>query len=107
MLDADLDVVLEPRVGAMHDLVDRDRSHRRAGVGGLERGQLILDPRQPLVEQLRRARIERGERTDDAGLALRQHQLGIADDEHGRGNHGQGQVLQDLGQLLGGGHGVS
>ncbi|MNL59041.1 hypothetical protein D3C87_1827330 [compost metagenome] len=91
----------------MHDLVDRDRAHLRARVGGLEGGQLAFDLGEPLVEQFRRTRIERRERADDAGLALRQHQLRVADDEHGRGDDGQGQVLQGLGQLLGGGHGVS
>ncbi len=107
VFDADLDVMLQARVGGVHDLVDRDRAHRCAGIGGLERGQFVADPGQPLVEQLGRACIECGERADDAGLALRQHQFRVADDEHGRGNHGQGQVLQGLGQLLGGGHGVS
>jgi hypothetical protein len=67
------------------------------------RGQLLLDLREPFVEQFGGARVERRERTDDARLALREHEFGIADDKHRRGDDGQAQILQDGGQ----GHGVS
>ncbi|MNN41696.1 hypothetical protein D3C81_1558300 [compost metagenome] len=91
----------------MDDLVHGDRAHPLARVRRLERGQVLLHLREPLVEQLRRARVQRGEGADDAGLALRQHQFRIADDEHRRGDDGQGQVLQDGRQGLGGGHEIS
>ena len=39
---------------------------------------------QPFVELRRGPRIERRHRADDAGLALRDHELGIADDEQRR-----------------------
>ena len=50
------------------------------------------------AEQLGWPGIERRHGADDAGLALRDHQLGVADDEQGRTDDGQRQLLQDLGE---------
>ncbi len=90
--DADLDVVLEAVVRLLHDLVD--------GIGrglGLSR-ERGFDVRQPFIERLFRSRIERRERTDDASLALLDHQLWIAGDEHRRRDHRDAQALQDRGK---------
>ena len=38
-------------------------------------------------ELVGRARVERRERTDDARLALRDHQVRVGNDEQGRGDH--------------------
>jgi hypothetical protein len=44
------------------------------------------DLREPLVELRGGTRVERRHRTDDACLALLNDQLGVADDEQGRGD---------------------
>lgn len=101
VLDAHAHVVLEPHVRLVDDLVHRDRADHRLRMPFAMRGQLVLDLREPAVEQFGRARVERRERADDARLALREHQLGVTDDEHRRGDDGQRQALKDGGQ----GHG--
>ena len=101
VFDAHPHVMLEPRIRLMNDLVDGDRADHRVRMGGLVLGERCLDLREPFVEQLRRPRIERGERADDTGLALGQHEVRIADDEHRRGNNGQRKLLQDGGQCHG------
>ena len=97
VLRADLHVVLEAVVALVHDLVDRERRGRRLGMRLVVRGERLGDLGQPVVEQLGRARVERGHRADDAGLALRDHQLGVADDEQRRADDGQAQLLRAAG----------
>jgi hypothetical protein len=94
VLDAHLDIMREAVVGLMHDLVDRDRPHLRIRIGSLVGGEIGLDVGQPRIEQFRRARIERRERADDAGLALRRDECRTAGDEERRTDHRQTQVLQ-------------
>jgi len=48
--------------------------------------QGFRDLRQPLVQLFGRAGIERRHGTHDASLALRDDQLGVADDEQRRAN---------------------
>ncbi len=107
VLDAGGHVLLQPRVGDVHDLVDRQRPDHGVRMRGAVGGEVGLDLREPVVQHFGGARVERRERAHDAGLALRQHQLRIADDEHRRADHRQRQVLQHGWQVLGGGHGVS
>lgn len=103
VLHAHANVLLEPHIRLMHDLVHGNGTDHGVGVRGLVRCELLLDLREPFVEQFRGPRIERGKRTDDASLALREHEFGIADDEHRRSDDRQRKVLQDGGQ----GHGES
>jgi len=70
-------------------MVDGDRADALARVGDLVVGQFFLQVGQPDVEHFRRARVQRRERTDDAGLALRRHERGAAGDEHRRGDYGE------------------
>ena len=63
----------------------------------LERGLDVL------VELLGGPGVERRERADDAGLALRDDQVGVGDDEQRRADDGQGQLVQGGRQS---GHGV-
>jgi hypothetical protein len=81
---AEVDVVLQAVVGAVHDLVDRERRHLPVRVFLLVLAQLHGDALQPGFEHLLRPRIERRKGADDAGLALLDHQVGIGDDEQRR-----------------------
>ena len=94
VLYAGFHVLHQAPVGAVRNLVDRNRPHRLARVGRPVSIQIRLHLVQPLAQQLGLAGVERRERAHDAGLALRQHQLGIADGEHRRCDDGQRQVLQ-------------
>ena len=58
-------------VRLVHDLIDGDRPDPLVRIGRLVVRQLLFQIGQPGVEQFGRARIEGGEGTDDAGLALR------------------------------------
>ena len=94
VLGADLQVVLQAVVALVHDLVDGKRGGRRFRVRPVVRGQLFGDLGQPVLQHFRRAGIQGGHGTHDTGLALGNDQLGVADDEQGRADHGQCQVLQ-------------
>ena len=87
----------KPRVRLMHDLVHRDRADDGIRIRRLVLGERRLDLREPFVEQFGGARVQRRKRADDARLALREHEFGIADDEHRRGDDGQREMLQDGG----------
>ncbi len=79
-----LDVVLQPVVGAVRDLVDREGRHFLLGMLGLVLSQLAGDALQPFLEHFLRPRVQRRERADDAGLALLDPQVRIGDDEQRR-----------------------
>jgi hypothetical protein len=72
------------------------------GCAALPGGQFRRYARQPRIEQFRRPRVQRREAADDAGRALRQHQVGVGDDEQRRADGGQAQALQQRGQGHGG-----
>jgi hypothetical protein len=84
VLLAKIDVVLQPIVGAVHDLVDREGRHPLLGMPGLVLGKFRGDALQPLLEHLLGPGIERREGADDARLALLDHQVGVGDDEQRR-----------------------
>ena len=77
-----LGVVLQALVRLVDDQVHRKRRHlflrMRFGI----RREFGFDARQPLVEFLLRPRIQRGERSDDAGLALLDHQFRARHHKH-------------------------
>jgi hypothetical protein len=102
MLHAHFHVMGQAVIGLVHDLVDGDRADALVRVRGLEFGQLFLQIRQPHIQQLGRTRIQRRERADDAGLALRRHQRRTAGNEHRRSDDRKGEVLQDCRQGHGG-----
>ena len=100
---AQLDVLLEPIVGLVHDLVDGERRRRRLRVGLVIGRQFLGDPGQPLVQLRDGAGVQRREGPDDASLALGDHQVRIADDEQRRGDDRKTQaVAQDRRQGHGG-----
>ncbi len=93
---AQCQVVLEPVVGLVHDLVDGERRRGLVRMLRIVFGQRRGDALQPGLQQLGRARVQRRERADHAGLALGDHEIRIGDDEQRRAHHGHGQaVLQD------------
>ncbi|MNL58875.1 hypothetical protein D3C87_1825520 [compost metagenome] len=65
----------------MDDLVDGKGGSRTAGVLGVVIGQGFGDFGKPFVELRLRAGVQRREGADHAGLALRDRQLGMRDDE--------------------------
>ena len=73
----------------------------RSGWARFVGGERLGDLGQPFVELRGRPRVERRHRADDAGLALRDHELGIADDEQRRADDRQRQVAQDGGSGMG------
>ena len=88
-LTVERDVLLEPRVGAVHDLVDRERRRGLFGMRAVVRGERLGDFVQPFVELGDRPRVERGKRADDSRLALRDHQRRVRDDEQRRADDRQ------------------
>jgi hypothetical protein len=98
-LDHDLEVALEARVRAVHDLVDAVGRGGAVGVGLVVAVELLGDAGEPAVELVRLAlglaRVERGEGAGDAGLALGEHQIRGLHDEHRRADRGQAQVLKN------------
>ncbi|MCY1303548.1 hypothetical protein D9M70_532600 [compost metagenome] len=62
-------------VRAMQDQVDAERRSRAIRMLGIMTRQFLADLCQPRAQLIRRAGVERGESTDDTGLALRGHQF--------------------------------
>jgi hypothetical protein len=75
VLDDHLEVLLEPLVGAVHDLVDGERRDVLLGVACRVVGVALGDLLQPVDEHRLRTRVECRERPDDSGLALGGHQF--------------------------------
>jgi hypothetical protein len=99
VLGAHLHVVLEPVVALVHDLVDGER---RAGLSGVARSQAasvsVISASHSSSCAAGRA-LSAGMEPTTPACALRDHQLGVADDEQRRADDGQRQVLQDGGEF--------
>ena len=89
VLHAGLHVLHQPVVGSVADLVDRIRRDFLLRMQRLVFAEFVVDPRQPLAEFFDGTGVERGERTDDAGLALGDHEFGPRHDEQRGSDHGQ------------------
>jgi len=98
VLLAQRQILIEPVVRTVHDLVDRERRRRPLGMRLVMRGQFFLDLHQPLVEQGRRTRIQRRERSDDPRLALRDHEIRHGNDEQRRSDHRNRQTALEQGR---------
>ena len=86
-------VLLQPGVGLVHDLVDGEGGGGPLGMRAVVRGERLGDLVQPFVELRDRPRVQRRKRADDARLALRDHQRGMRDDEQRRADDRQPQRL--------------
>ena len=103
VLHAHFEVVLQAGVGLVHDLVDRIGRGRPLGVCRVMGGEALGDLGQPFVELRLGAGVQRRKRSDDAGLALREHQGRVRNDEERRSDDRNAQVpLQNVRY----GHGV-
>ena len=89
VLHAGLHVLHQPVVGGVADLVDRVRRDLLLRMQRLELAEFVLDSAQPFVELFHGAGVQRGERTDDAGLALGDHEFRSGDNEQRRADHRQ------------------
>jgi hypothetical protein len=89
VLHAQVEVVIEPVVRFVDDLVDREGRHLRSLVLLPVPVQRIANLEEPLPEQLRRPGVQGREGADDAARALRDHQPGLGEDEHGGADDGQ------------------
>ena len=90
---AEVDVVLQPVVGAVHDLVDGKGRHLLVGILGLMLGEFRRNALQPLFEHFLGPRVQRREGADDACLALFDHQVGIGHDEQWRTDHRNREIV--------------
>jgi len=81
VLHAQGHVVFKPVVALVHDLVDGKRGGCIVRIGLVVGRQGLGDLGQPLVELRGRTGVERRHGADHTGLALLDHQLGVADDE--------------------------
>ena len=103
---AECQVLLEPVVRPVHDLVDGEGRRRAFRMGAVMGREFFGDTRQPFVQQRDRPRIERREGADDAGFALGDDEIRIGNDEKRRGDHRDRQRLRKCaGQLARGGFG--
>ena len=112
MLDANLQITLQPRVGTVHNLVYRIGRGWGIRVGLVVAVQLVADFGQPCVQQRMLAfaftRVQRRKRADYAGLTLRNDQFRNRDDEQRRGNERDAQAAQSFWQVgIVAGHGMS
>lgn len=102
VFDDQFEVFFEAVVGFVDDEVDGEGGGGALGVGGVVCGEAFLDFGEPFVELFEWAGVEGWHGADDAGGALRHHQIGHGDDEEGRGDDGQAQAaLQHVEQAHG------
>lgn len=100
-LGADGQVALPAGVAGVDDEVDaigRDDGMRRRPARAR---QLVFDARDPRVQLFLRPGVERREGADDAGAALRRHQVRAGDQEHGSADDGQSGLRAQCGWLHG------
>ncbi len=88
VLHAHFDVVHQPVIALVHDLIDGKGRRGPVRMFLVMFGKFGSDPIEPLVQHLGRPGIQRREGPDDAGLALGDHQIRSGDDEHRRGDDG-------------------
>lgn len=67
-------------------------------IGQASGSQRLCDLSQPVFQRRRRAGVEGGHGADHTGLALLDHQPGVADDKQRRANNGQRQMREGVGK---------
>ena len=81
VLHAHLDIVFQPVVGSVHDLVDREGRGRAVRILRVVIGQLAGDLVEPFVQLGFRARVQRRKAADHPGLALGNDEFRAGNDE--------------------------
>src|SRR5258708_36588744 len=97
MLFANREILIETVVRFMHDLVQCKGGRETVGMRLVMRREFLLDARQPFVQQRRWPRIQRRKGSDDARLALGNHQFGHGNNEQRRTDHGNRQTTFEQG----------
>ena len=77
VLNAQGQILLEPVIALVDDLIDRERRRRRIGMGAIIGRQFFGDLGQPLIQLRDRPGVQRREGSHYARLALRDHQFRI------------------------------
>ena len=98
VLHTKLEILLEPVVRLVDDLVHRKRRRKHVRMRPVPGGQLFGDLVKPLVKQGHRPRIQRRERAHDPRLALRDDKLRAGNDEQRRSDHRQAQSITQNGR---------
>ena len=93
VLHAHFQVVLQPVIGLVHNLVDREGGGRLVRVGLVPGIQLFGNALEPHFQFFRRAGIQRRKRANNAGFALGNDQIRVGNNEHGRCHNGQLQAV--------------
>ena len=81
VLDTHFHVVLQPGIGAVHDLVDRIGRRGIVWVFLVVTVQFVVNALQPFIQHRFRARIQGRKGADDTGFALGNDQIRIGNDE--------------------------
>jgi len=89
---ANLDVVGEPVIRFVHDLIDRKRRDAPRRIRGSRRRERGLDPEDPGFELFLRPRVERRKGTHDPAETLRDDEIRVRDDEQRRPDHRQREM---------------
>jgi hypothetical protein len=80
----------------VNDLIHSERRGEKRRIVAVPGGEFLRDAMQPFIELGRRARVERGERSDNARLALGDDEIGIGDEKQRRADDGKAKlVMQD------------
>ena len=93
-----IEIRLHARVGGVKDEVHAVRPDAAVRIRRTRCRERRADARQPTVQFLGGARIQRREGADDAGEALRRHQRLAAGQEHGRADERQRQAILQQGR---------
>jgi hypothetical protein len=92
-LDGQRNVLLEPGVGLVDDLVDRKRRCRSLRVSAVMGGERFGDFMQPFVELRNGPCVQCGKSADDPGLALGNYQRRMRDDEQRSADNRQPELV--------------
>ncbi len=91
------EVALQPVVRLVHDLVDCERSGRPLRMPSVVLGEFGRDALQPLFQQRFSPGVKGRKRADNASLALRNHEVGVGNDEQWRADHRQRKAAFEQG----------
>ena len=92
---AGCNILFQPVIRFMDDLVDCIRSRRTVGIIAIMRSELLGNLVQPFVQLCLRTSVQCRKRTDHAGLALGNHQFRPGNDEQGRADNRKAEFVEN------------